>query len=86
MSTNTTKPSKIRLRIHALCEGAILLALAIVLNYLSKVVFANMPNGGSVTLAMFPILLYAHRWGMGQGFLMGFAYGLLDMLLELDLP
>ena len=74
--------TKSRTHIHALCEGAILLALSIVLNYLSKVVFANMPNGGSVTLAMFPILFYAHRWGMGQGLLMGFAYGLLDMLLD----
>ena len=74
--------SKSHLRIRALCEGAILLALAIVLNYLSKVIFANMPNGGSVTLAMFPILLYAHRWGVGRGLLMGFAYGLLDMLFD----
>lgn len=74
--------SKSHLRIRALCEGAILLALSIVLNYLSKVLFANMPNGGSVTLAMFPILLYAHRWGVGQGLLMGFSYGLLDMLLD----
>lgn len=74
--------NKSHLRIRALCEGAIMLALAIVLNYLSKILFANMPNGGSVSLAMFPILFYAHRWGMGRGLLMGFAYGLLDMLLD----
>lgn len=78
MSTTHTS----HLRVRALCEGAILLALAIVLNYLSKALFANMPNGGSVTLAMFPILLYAHRWGLGRGLLIGFAYGLLDMLLD----
>ncbi len=78
----STQKTSNRLSVHALCEGAILLALAIVLNYLSKVVFANMPNGGSVTLAMFPILFYAHRWGLGRGLLMGFAYGLLDMLLD----
>ena len=79
MATNVTKS---HLRIRALCEGAILLALSIVLNYLSKAVFANLPNGGSVTLGMFPMLLYAHRWGMGRGFLIGFSYGLLDMLLD----
>ena len=79
MSTKTTKSL---LHVRALCEGAIMLAVAIVLNRLSKVVFANMPNGGSVTLAMFPILFYAHRWGLRQGLLMGFAYGLLDMLLD----
>ena len=79
MSNNVTKS---HLRVRALCEGAIMLALAIVLNYLSKALFANMVNGGSVTLAMFPILFYAHRWGMGSGLLMGFAYGLLDMLFD----
>ena len=78
----STQVNKSHLRIRALCEGAIMLALAIVLNYLSKVIFANMPNGGSVSLAMFPILFYAHRWGLGNGLLIGFAYGLLDMLLD----
>lgn len=74
--------TKSRLYVRALCEGAILLAVAIVLNYLSEAVFPNLPSGGSVTLAMFPILFYAHRWGLGRGLLMGFAYGLLDMLLD----
>lgn len=77
MTTN-----KSHLRVRALCEGAILLALSIVLNLVSKPIFANLVNGGSVSLAMFPILLYAHRWGLGRGLLMGFAYGLLDMLLD----
>ena len=80
--SNKTNVNRSHLRIRALCEGAVLLAMAMVLNYLSKVVFANMPNGGSVSLAMFPILLYAHRWGVGQGMLIGFAYGTLDMLLD----
>ena len=79
MSTTTNRS---HLRIRALCEGAIMLALAIVLNLVSKPIFANMPNGGSISLAMFPILFYAHRWGLGHGTLMGFAYGLLDMLLD----
>ena len=74
--------SKSHLRVRALTEGAILLALAIVLNLVSKPIFANMVNGGSVSLAMFPILFYAHRWGLGKGLLMGFAYGLLDMLFD----
>ena len=73
--------SKSHLRIRALCEGAILLALAIVLNYLSAMIFGHLPQGGSITLAMFPLLLYVHRWGLGRGILVCFAYGLLDMLL-----
>lgn len=79
MSNNV---SRSHLRIRALCEGAILLALAVVLNYLSKLLFVNMPQGGSVTLAMFPLLLYIHRWGVGKGLLVGFTYGLLDMLID----
>ena len=69
-------------RVRALTEGAIMVSLAMVLNLISKPIFANMVNGGSVTLAMFPILLYAHRFGVGRGLLMGFAYGLLDMLFD----
>ena len=75
------RPNK-RLRTRALTEGAIMLALAVVLNHLSHMIFASMPQGGSITLAMFPVLFYAHRWGWGSGVLTGFAYGLLDMLLS----
>ena len=73
--------SKHHLRIRALTEGAILLALAVVLNYLSGMIFASLPQGGSITLAMFPLLLYVHRWGFGKGLLVCFAYGTMDMLL-----
>ena len=69
------------LRVRALTEGAIMLALAVVLNYLSGIIFASLPQGGSVTLAMFPLLFYVHRWGVGRGLLVCFAYGTLDMLL-----
>lgn len=78
MSNNVTKS---HLRVRALTEGAILLALAVVLNYLSGIIFASLPQGGSVTLAMFPLLLYVHRWGAVKGLLVCFAYGTLDMLL-----
>lgn len=40
MSNNVTKS---HLRVRALTEGAILLALAVVLNYLSGLIFANLP-------------------------------------------
>ena len=73
--------TKNRIHTRALTEGAILLALAVVLNYLSAIIFASLPQGGSVTLAMFPLLLYVHRWGVGKGALVCFAYGTLDMLL-----
>ena len=70
------------LRVRALCECALLLALALVLTVLSTSICANLPQGGSISLAMFPLLLCAHRWGVWRGLLAGFCYGLLDMLLD----
>ncbi len=76
------KATRTHLRIQRLCEGALMLALAVVLNYLSKAIFVNMPQGGSVSLGMFPLLLFAHRWGVLPGLAVGFTYGTLDMLID----
>ncbi len=67
-----------RLRIRALCEGAILVAIAQILGYLK--LFGDMVNGGSITFAAFPIILYALRWGLGKGLLAGFAFGILQLI------
>ena len=74
------KANKMHLRVRALCEGAIMVALAQILSYLK--LFGNMPNGGSITFAMFPILLYAVRWGLGKGLLAGFVFGLLQLIFD----
>ena len=66
-------------RIRALTEGAILLALAFVLSFVK---LYELPNGGSLTPAMFPILLYALRWGTGRGLTIGFLFGLLQLLFD----
>jgi len=54
------------------CEGAIMIALAIVLSFLK---FEIWPNGGSVDLVMIPILVFAFRrggtWGIGAGLVFG---------------
>ena len=73
-------PSQNHLRVRALCEGAVLLAAAQILSYIK--LFASWPNGGSITLAAFPIALYAVRWGVGRGLLAGFLFGLLQMLFD----
>lgn len=66
-------------KVRMLCEGAVLLALAMVLNALKLIRF---PNGGSVDLAMLPVFLYAIRWGVGPGLLMGFAFGALQIFVD----
>ena len=44
--------------IRALTEGAVLVALGFVLSFVK---LYELPNGGSLTPAMFPILLYGLR-------------------------
>ena len=64
------KKSKLTLR--ALTEGAVFVAAAQVL---SMIKLWEMPWGGSVTLAMVPILFYAVRWGLTPGLLAAFVFG-----------
>ena len=51
-----TKNSHLALR--ALCEGAIMVALAQILGYLK---LFELPQGGSITVAMVPIIYIAYR-------------------------
>lgn len=68
------------LYIRALCEGAIMVALAQVLSFVK--LFPDLPNGGSITFASFPITLFAIRFGLGKGLLAGFALGLLQLISD----
>ena len=71
--------SSSHLRVRALCEGAILVALAFILSFVK---LYELPNGGSLTPAMFPILLYALRWGLPRGLIAGFVFGLLQLIFD----
>ena len=66
-------------KVRALCEGAILVAAAQLLSYLR---LWRMPWGGSVVLAMVPIVLYAIRWGLVRGVFAGFVFGILQFTLD----
>ena len=56
-----------------------MIALAEILSFLP---LYKLPWGGSIDLAMLPVILYAVRWGIGPGLAMSFAHGLLQMLFE----
>ena len=71
--------NKSHLKLRALCEGAIFVALAQVVSYLR---FFELPNGGSITLGMLPIFLFCARWGFGPGLLASITYSLLQLLLD----
>ncbi len=64
---------------RCLTEGAILVAMAQVLGYLK---FYELPYGGSITLAMFPIAFFAVRWGLKAGLTAAFAYGCLQLIFD----
>ncbi len=72
-------------QIRALCEGALMLAMALVLSTLSDLVpFLGLPRGGSVTLfSMVPILVMSYRNGYRWGLLTAFANGLVQLLMGL---
>jgi thiamine transporter len=69
------KPTNIRAR----TEGAVLVALGFVLSFVK---LYELPNGGSLTPAMFPIILYGLRWGLGRGLAAGFVFGLMQLLFD----
>ena len=71
--------SKSHLRIRALTEGAIFVAAAQILGYIK---LFSLPNGGSITLNMLPILIYCARCGVGYGMLASFVLSLLQLLLD----
>lgn len=65
-------------RTRLLVEIALTLALAAVLDMLR---LWRMPQGGSVSLTMLPILVLAFRRGLGPGLLAGALYGIVDILI-----
>ena len=69
-------------RTKRLTESAMLLAIAIVLELVAKLIIPEMPFGGQITLvSMLPVVLISYRHGLRWGFVAAFAYALLEMAL-----
>ncbi len=63
-------------------ESAMLLAVAIVLELVSKLFIPEMPFGGQVTLvSMLPVVLISYRHGVKWGLVSGLTYALLEMAI-----
>ena len=75
----SAKNTNFHFRVRMLCEGAMMVALAQVLSYIKLM---ELPNGGSLTPAMFPIILFAVRWGLTPGLMAGFTFGLLQLIFD----
>ncbi len=65
--------------LRRLCEGAVMVAIAQILSYIK---LWEMPWGGSIVLAMVPIILFSVRWGLGSGLLAGFVFGVLQFMFD----
>ena len=71
-----------RVNTKRLTESAMLLAVAIVLELISKMFIPEQPFGGQLTFAaMLPIVLISYRYGMKWGFVTSFTYALLQMAI-----
>ena len=65
-----------------LTESAMLLAVAIVLELVSKMFIPEMPFGGQITLvSMLPVVLISYRHGVKWGLVSGVGYALLEMAI-----
>lgn len=65
-----------------LTESAMLLAVAIVLELVSKMFIPEQTFGGQITIvAMLPVVLISYRHGMKWGFVASLTYALLEMAL-----
>ena len=60
-------------------ECALMIALGTIL---ANIKIYELPNGGSICLAMLPIFIYCARWGFGKGMLASFAFSVLQLLLD----
>ncbi len=61
-----------------LVEGAMLIAMATVLSYIK---FYELPQGGSITLEMLPLVIMGLRNGTKWGCFTGLVHGILQMML-----
>ena len=63
--------TKQKQQLLSLVEAAILMALAVVLDYLCKLIPFQFPYGGGISISVLPLIYYTFRrgtlWGLGAG-------------------
>lgn len=78
MATPNTSGTS-RQRLVLLTEVGLSVALAVVLSFLK---LWEMPQGGSISLAMLPLFVLALRRGLWPGVVAGALYGVVDAIIE----
>lgn len=72
--------------VPVLAELGVAVALAAALGYLSQIVPIRMPQGGSVSLEMLPLVIVAVRRGVVPGVMAGLLYGLVQLTGAVGAP
>ena len=68
--------------LYWLAESAIMIALAAVLELVSKSIIPELTFGGQITIvSMLPVVLVAWKYGMGKGLVTAFVYSLVQMVM-----
>jgi thiamine transporter len=71
-----------QIKTKRLTESAMLIAVAIVLELVSKMFIPEMPFGGQVTLvSMLPVVLISYRHGVKWGLVAGLGYAMIEMVI-----
>ncbi len=73
-------------RLLSLAEGAIMIATAIALDYLCKLIPYQFPNGGGISIAVLPLIYYTFRRGTAWGLGAGFVYSILQIITGWYVP
>ncbi len=81
------KKDKMKDKIFCITEGAIIIALSVVIemvcHWLNEVmgIEALLPFGGAITVSMLPVVYYSYRRGVAWGLGVGFTYSVLQIML-----
>lgn len=68
--------------LYWLVESAVMIALAIVLEIVSKMFLPKLPFGGQFTIvSMLPVILVGWKYGITKGLVTGFAYSLAEAVI-----
>lgn len=68
--------------LYWLVESAVMIALAAVLELVSKSIIPELTFGGQITIvSMLPVVLVAWKYGMGKGLVTGLVYSLVQMVM-----
>lgn len=72
-------------RVRMMVESAMLLAIGVVLEVVSRMFIPPQTFGGQLTIVcMLPVVLISYRYGMKWGLFSGFVYALLQMAMGMD--